>query len=447
MGIIGLLQSTLSIISTTFGIGLGSAAVRDVALAVSKGEKSRVSHTIIALRRLVWFTGLGGGLFCVLAAPWLSQATFSNPDYTLAFQILGSVVVLNQLYAGQMALLQGYRRLKEMALISVLGGFASLFIAVPLYFLYGKKGIVPALLILAIVPVILARLFVRRIPFKRITQTWSTTWDYGKPMIQLGAATMLSGLVFMLSIWLVRLEVQEVFGVEGVGQFQAGWGVTTIYLQLVFQAMSRDYYPRLSALSDQPEGMITLVNEQIHLSLLIATPLIIAAIILAPFIVQILYSSAFKAAVPQMQWLAMGTLLKVLSWPLGYIILALKRPVIFFITESIGALGFWVLSMYAVGQWGLDGIGVAYSINYLIYLSVVFTAGYFLIRFQYDWNSMIWIGISISIAGISFVLVYIDPTPIRFWIAILLLIVLSMYYGYQLNRLTALFSNIWSRLK
>ena len=346
-----------------------------------------------------------------------------------------------------MALIQGYRRLKEMAVISILGGLSSLLFAVPLYYFFGENAIVPALLVLAVIPVFLARFFVRRINFEFVKQSFRQTIEYGKPMIKLGFAMMSSGLVLMISIWLVRLEVQNSYGVEGVGQFQAGWGVTTVYLQLIFQAMSRDFYPRLSGLVDQQESMTSLVNEQIHLSLLIGAPLILAAIVFAPYIINILYSNAFTSAIPQMQWLALGTLFKVLSWPLGFVLLALKKSKVYFIVESLWGISFWILSKFALARWGIDGIGIAFSISYLLYLFATFIMAKITINFSYDWQSIRWILLSLIVAGIIFYLVFVNHTSTSFWIAVGMLFVLTFYYGYKLNRLTHVFSTLWSKLK
>jgi O-antigen/teichoic acid export membrane protein len=447
MGIIGLLQSTLSIINKGVGLGLSNSAVRDVAIAVGNNDDTEISQTTIALRRLVLLTGIIGGVFCLISSSFLSRITFSTDNYSTEFRILGVVILLNQLYAGQMVLLQGYRMLKQMAVVSILGGLASLAIAVPLYYLFGQKAIVPALVLLAFIPVISARYFVKNIRFQQLKQGWSTTLEYAKPMIQLGVSTMASGLLLLLSVWLVRIEVQQDFGVEGVGQFQAGWGVTTIYLQLVFQAMSKDYYPRLSMLADKPMEMRNLVNEQVHLSLLIGTPLLLGAIIFAPFITSILYSSEFTSAISQIQWLALGTLFKVMSWPLGFVLLALKKSFAYLITELVWALGFWLFSVYYIEQWGLDGVGIAYALNYMVYLTLVLSLIYFTIRFKYDKLSFILIGLSVITSCSVFSLVFYQPYKQYFLIALGILIFLTIFYLIKLNRLTGSVSTLLKKFK
>jgi O-antigen/teichoic acid export membrane protein len=88
--------------------------------------------------------------------------------------------------------------------------------------------------------------------------------------------------------------------------------------------MRRFYYPRLSALSDDPPKMVDLINQQLHLALLIATPLLVLAMVLAQFFVPIMYSAKFTEAIPQIQWLAFGTIFKVISWPIAFTLLAKK---------------------------------------------------------------------------------------------------------------------------
>jgi len=447
MGLIGLLQSTTGLVSTVAGLGLGNAAVRDIALSVSRNDKQQVSHALLTLRRLVWITGSTGVLFCLLAANWLSNMTFGSSAYAPAFRILGFTVLFGQLAAGQMALLQGFRLLKEMAVVSVVGGLASLVFAIPLYYLYGESGIVPALFLLAIVPVLTAWFMVRRIRFEKWPLSLQQLWDTGKPMVALGAATMLSGLVFMLSLWLVRILVQRKFGLDAVGHFQAGWGVTTIYLQMIFQAMSRDYFPRLSAEADNPVAMVRLVNEQLHLALLLATPMLMLAILAAPWIIQLLYSAGFADSVPQLQWLAFGTLFKVLSWPLGFVLLALRKSALFLVTETIGALGFFVFSYLFIGHYGLNGVGLGYTANYILYLLTVLAAATWLIRFKYDARSLQLMAVSVAVLVFIFVCVVFYSNIVLTLIALGVSAFITAFYLYKLNQLTGLFNKLWNRIK
>ena len=97
MGVMGLLNSTITMISSFTNCGLGTSAVRNIAEANGANDTKRIALIISVFRRLVWITGLTGALICLVSASLLSQVTFGNTDFTFAFIILSFSVLLMQL--------------------------------------------------------------------------------------------------------------------------------------------------------------------------------------------------------------------------------------------------------------------------------------------------------------------------------------------------------------
>ena len=81
-----------------------------------------------------------------IASPWLSQWAFDSPDYVWGFVWLGLAVLFRQLTAGNLAILQGFRRLKWLANANVIGNTVGLGLTLPLYYFLGLEGIVPAII-------------------------------------------------------------------------------------------------------------------------------------------------------------------------------------------------------------------------------------------------------------------------------------------------------------
>ena len=154
MGIVGLLSSTTGLITELTNFGLGTSAVRDISEANGTQDEKRISTVITVMRRLVWLTGLLGAGITLIFSPLLSQMTFGNKEYTAAFVWLSITLLLNQLSSGQLVLLQGLRKLQDLAKANVLGSLIGLIITVPLYYLLGVRGIVPVIIITSIISLI-----------------------------------------------------------------------------------------------------------------------------------------------------------------------------------------------------------------------------------------------------------------------------------------------------
>ena len=151
MGIAGLLVSTTNLISGLTGFGLGTSAVKDIAAATSTDDKSKITKVITVLRRIVWLTGFFGTLVTLVLSPLLSRLTFGNHDYTLAFIWISITLLFNQLTTGQVALLQGMRKLHYLARANLTGSILGLIFTVPLYYIWGIDGIVPGIIATSLV--------------------------------------------------------------------------------------------------------------------------------------------------------------------------------------------------------------------------------------------------------------------------------------------------------
>ena len=115
VGIQGLLTSGTELIKQITSLGLSQSAVRNISEANATGKEVTISKTIKVLRKLVWVTGLLGTVLVMILSPILSKVSFGNYDYTLPFIVLSITLLLDQICAGQKTLLQGLRRLKDLA--------------------------------------------------------------------------------------------------------------------------------------------------------------------------------------------------------------------------------------------------------------------------------------------------------------------------------------------
>ena len=68
----------------------------------------------------------------------------------------------------------------------------------------------------------------------------------------------------------------------------------------------------------------------------------------APLVLQILYSSEFVVAAELLRWQIMGDVLKIISWPLGYLLLARGRGKTYMAGEAVATAAFVGVAWYAL---------------------------------------------------------------------------------------------------
>lgn len=383
MGIMGLLNSTITLISSLTNCGLRSSAVRNVAEANASADTRRVASTIGVLRRLVWVTGILGSLICLIFSQYWSRLTFGNTEYTYAFILLSCSILFMQLTSGENVLLQGLQKYKYLAKASVLGNLSGLIITVPLYYFFRLDAIIPVLILVNLLTFLFARRFSRKIVIEHehpITKTEVKT--IGGSMVKMGVLISLQGLLASLAGYLIKIYIGRYGTLADVGLFNAGFTLVNTYVGVVLTAMATDYYPRLSRLNAQPIEFKKTINQQIEIALLLLTPIIIAFIIYIKWVVVLLYSSKFLPIEAMLYWVISAMLFKAISWSLSYSLLAKGDSKAFFWNESTTLVYGLALNVLGYYLYGLTGLGISSLIKYFLY----FMQLWLLTRYRYGFR-------------------------------------------------------------
>jgi len=184
--------------------------------------------------------------------------------------------------------------------------------------------------------------------------------DEAGALLKLGSAFMASAVLTTGAAYAVRIIVRDHVGLEAAGLYQAAWALGGMYVGFILQAMGSDFYPRLTAVATNHGECNRLVNEQAQISLLLAGPGVIATLTFAPVVIAIFYSTRFVGAVEPLRWICLGMTLRVIAWPMGFIVLAKGARSIFFWTEVACTVIHVGLAWLLVPKFGLAGATMAF---------------------------------------------------------------------------------------
>lgn len=382
VGIMGLFNAPLSLIMSITGLGIAFSSVRDISEANGSGDQTRIARAINTLRRWSWFTGLLGAVVTISLASLLSQWTFGNKEYTWAFVWLSVTLLLQSVSKGQNAILQGTRRLVDMAKAAVIGSALGLVTSIPLYYYYGVQGIVPAMIITAFTGLFLSWYFSRKVKIKAVKMQIRESFAAGLSMAKLGIFMTLSGFIASASGYVLNAFISNRGGVEQVGLYNAGWSLVAQYTGLIFTAMATDYFPRLSLINNDMEKVNVLVRQQAETALFIMTPLLALMIITMPLIIKLFYTSAFLPIVLFANLTVLGMPLKAVSWSMGYVYLAKGNGRLFFSIEFF--YGLIVLAFNLLGYYffKLGGLGISFILTFLFGIPI----SYYILKNKYNFT-------------------------------------------------------------
>jgi PST family polysaccharide transporter len=354
------------------GLGISSSGVREVAEAHGSGNVERIAHTVKTLRRVCWATGILGWLLCAALSYPLSVYTFGSGEHAWAVAILGATILIASVSGGQSALIQGTRRIGDLARLSVLGAIAGTIAAVGLYGWLGQKGIVPVLIVTAAASLGFSWWFARKIPVAPISLTWRETLGNSKRLIHIGVVFMYGAIIGSVVDLMIRSLIVKKCGLDANGIYQAAWGISGMFAAFIINAMSTDFYPRLTAVAQDNEHVNRLVNEQTEIGILLALPGLLGTLAFAPWVMHIFYSVKFLPGAALLPWFVIGVLGQVISFPFRMIQMAKGATKWMYFALTEGNLVWLGLTMLLIKHHGLGGVAWAFTLFTYIQGAVVF---------------------------------------------------------------------------
>ena len=364
MGVYGLIADLARSIAE---MGINSSGVRQIADAVGSGDTERIARTVTVLRRTTIFLGVLGAVLLAIFSRQVSNVTFGNDQHAGAVALLSLAVLFRLVADGQGALIQGMRRISDLAKIGILGALLGTMISIPVVYFMGEEGVVPSLVCVAALSVITSWWYSRKVQVSRPDMALSQVTTEAASLLKLGFAFMASGFLMMGAAYAIRVMLLHNVGLEAAGLYQSAWTLGGLYVGFVLQAMGADFYPRLVGVAGDNPQCNRLVNEQAQVSLLLAGPGVIATLTFAPFVIALFYSAKFEAAVDILRWICLGMALRVITWPMGFIIVAKNKQAIFIGAELAWTIVNVGLAWIYIGSFGLNGAGMAFFGSYVFH--------------------------------------------------------------------------------
>lgn len=427
MGLVSLLNTAMQFISQTTNLGIATSAVRHVSELFDAGEEERLVHYIKVVRTWCMVAAFLGVALCFIAAPLLDLISFSWGNHKLHFLLLAPAVGMLAITGGETAILKATRRLRPLAVIQMWAMITSLLITIPLYYFFGETAIVPVITLMALVSMLLTLLYSYRYYPLRLHGAWSVLGE-GIPMVKLGVAFILAGVVGSASEMLIRFILNVHGSLEDVGFYNAAYMMTVTYAGMVFSAIDSDFFPRLSAVNQDVQASNEVVNRQLEMSLLMVAPMLVAFIIGLPLLIPLLFSNEFLPIVAMTQLSAMAMYMKVLTLPVAYLTLARGRSKAYLILETSYFVFFVLVSWVCYEHWGLYGMAVALVAAHVFDLVMI----HLFARWQYSYKisrsvilfSVVQVGLGVLAFATTFI-----KEPLTYWVSGSVLLIISIVFS------------------
>ena len=368
IGTVGLLNNTIAIIGSLTSFGINITSVREVSLAHAENDELKFSKQFIVLQRWSFLIGLFGALVAIVFSKLFSKWTFGTTEYYFWFVILSVNFVFLSLTASKIALLQGLRMVKSIAISNVLTSVLITIVTVPIYYFFRFDGIVAVVLLSSVLSFLVNSYFTRNIKINKIKISILETYQRGIPLMKMGFLLSINVIFGQICSYLIKIYLNgNGSTAEVLGLFEVSSVILISYVGMIFNAMGTDFYPRITAIQSDNFKVKELVNDQIEIGLLLITPAITLLYFCAPLLIQALYTKEFLGVLLILKAALFAVIIKAIIWPLAFVILAKGDTKLYFKQEILSDLFLFVSTIVLYHFFGLAGIGIASLFQFIIY--------------------------------------------------------------------------------
>ncbi len=371
IGFLGLLSSVLSLATSVSDLGISKSGVRTISISSVSGNQTKLGKDIKSFKLLLLLLSFFFSLFLYLLAFPISKFILSDENLESYVKLLSLAVFFSSLANGFLAIIQGVRNHLYLAKSTTLGAILGFLASVPLFYYLREKGIVYSFIISGVVAFFFAWVYYQKLSIKTYNIKFEEFIGQSKNNIRLGVSMMMVTFFSGLSEFLLRSYLIKNGGIQYLGLFQTAYTIVVGYFGIIFTAITTDYFPRISAIANCNIQLKDELNKQALLTILVISPLLMLLYVFMPKVIALLYTKDFLESIRFIKYSLFGIILQACSQPLGMILLAKNNSKIFIISV-LGFQTFFLLNYIILyNLYGLDGLGMAFSINMLTHFIVL----------------------------------------------------------------------------
>jgi len=351
---------------TTFANGgISSGVTKYIAEFDAEEEKSRVvSHAVKVNLVCSFIIGLG----IIIFNKALTQLAFGNTEMRMVFILFGLTIVFYGMNTTISAVLNGYKYIKYLIIIGMIGSAVSVILAIVITMRFGLFGALINTMIAQVFIFLFSAIFIRKLKIFSIGLLYikinrSLLWK----LFKYATMSLVSTLVVPTSTFLIRNYIYQKFSPNEAGYVQGVWSISGAYLMVITTTLSIYYLPTLSGIKERL-GIRREIIKGYKFLLPTAVAGGIAIYICRDLIIHILYTPTFLPMKEYFIFQIIGDAFKIASWILGYIMVAKAMTRWFIVSEFIFSCTYVGFSFLFMRIFGSIGVTYAYALNYFIYL-------------------------------------------------------------------------------
>lgn len=366
---IGQFQNFIQMVTTFAGSAINTAVIKYT--AEYHGDETKQRAIWKAAGSLVLIFSFIFTFIILIFQKQLSLYIFQTAQYQSVFVWFAVFLVLFNLNALFLAILNGKKEILKLVTANIAGSLLSLLVTSVLAVHYHLYGALIALSIYQSIAFFVTLFLCYKASWFKFSYLFGKIESQiAKKFAAFALMALVSAICVPLSQMVIRTYLSQEFGLNYAGYWEAMIRLSAAYLMLVTTTLGVYYLPRLAELTHFDE-----IKKEVYLGYKFIFPLAVVGglgiYILRDWIITLLFSHAFMPMRDLFLWQLIGDSLKIGSWILAYLMLSKAMTKLFVITEIVFSLSLVLLTYILTKVFSFEGVSVAYLVNYAIYWLVM----------------------------------------------------------------------------
>lgn len=366
---IGQFQNFIQMVTTFAGSAINTAVIKYTAEYHEDETKQRAIWKAAGSSVLI-FSFIFSFIILIFQKQ-LSLYIFQTTAYQSVFTWFAAFLVLFNLNAFFLAILNGKKEVLKLVVANIAGSILSLLVTGFLAVQYHLYGALVALSIYQSIAFFVTLFLCYKANWFRVSYLLGKIEPkIAKNFAAFAFMALVSAICVPLSQMAIRSYLSQEFGLNYAGYWEAMIRLSAAYLMLVTTTLGVYYLPRLAELTHLDE-----IKKEVYLGYKFIFPLAVVGglcvYVMRDWIITLLFSHAFMPMRDLFLWQMIGDSLKIGSWILAYLMLSKAMTKLFVITEIIFSTSLILLTYIFTQVFGFEGVSIAYLINYATYWLVL----------------------------------------------------------------------------
>lgn len=371
-GVWSIFHSFIEMCSSFSTFGLDQGGVREIAKNTDSAEK--IGKCIFTFRVAIFSISIIAGGLIFAFARQINNWLFDSADYVLGVRVIAFLIFVNGIAKGGYAIINGVRAIRYLAMSQIISAVVGSIGAIAIIYFFKESGIPYALSVVTVSMAVVTLIYIKKLRIRTVIPERGEFRSILKSLLHLGLGFTIAGIVASVMTLCSRGYLSSHYSMSAVGIYQSAWTIANLYIGVILTAMGVDFMPRLSKVCNDDDKVNELIDKQIEFGICLASVGATVVMVLAPYILTLLYSSEFTIGTTIIRWQILGVILRIIAFPFSYAIMAKGKPMQYALIQIVFWTGEFGLLVLFSELWGFDALGVNYFIAYIGYMSMTYWA-------------------------------------------------------------------------